>query len=507
MPFSFQKICMMIYRTNYSIPLFYTFVMLFLQFGGMRMKKDSIVRKQMILYMTTIGVLITLLVGALAFVYTQHYMNEKEEELIGQGEKIAAAFTKAYRTGDLSNLGYELQILENYMEAGILLVNNEGRVVLTSPGFDDVLIGEDMIYDELTQSVLEGEVVSHQVKPGEVFDMPMLVVGYPVAEGQLAGIFMCRPMPEIQSSLMEMYQMSVVSLFLVSVLGLVVSYLTAKHVALPLVVMNRAAKVIANGNFEERVIVRSNDELGELAESFNHMAESLQAHEKVQKDFIANISHDLRSPLTSMQGFLTAMLDGTIPPERQDKYLNIVLEETERLSRMTQSIVELSRAQSSSILLEETDFDINDLIRTNVELLEPQLREKKANIRVIYAEEETLVHGDRDKISRVLQNLLSNAAKFSPMEGGIEVETTLVDKKKVLISVKDEGPGINADDQKYVFDRFFKGDTTRNKDKVGSGIGLAIAREFMLAHGENITVKSEEGKGATFAFSLKLAGK
>lgn len=347
------------------------------------MKKDSIVRKQMLLYMSTIGILILLLCGSLAVIYTNHYMNEKEEDLIRQGEKIAVAYGRAYRTGNLSELSHELQILETYMESGIVLVNREGTVVLTSPGFDDVLIGDEMVYDDLTATVMNGEVATHQMKPGEVFDTPMLVVGYPVSEGYLAGIFMCRPLPEIEASLMEMYQMSVLSLFIVSLLGLIVSFLTAKHVAFPLVVMNRAAKVIANGDFEQRVMIRSNDEVGELAESFNHMAESLQAHEKVQKDFIANISHDLRSPLTSMNGFLTAMLDGTIPPEKQEKYLKIVLEETERLSRMTQGIVELSRAQSSAILLDESDFDINDLIRSNIDMLEPQLKEKKAMIRGI----------------------------------------------------------------------------------------------------------------------------
>ena len=471
------------------------------------MKKDSIVRKQMLLYMTTIGILILLLCGSLAVIYTNHYMGEKKEELVGQGEKIATAYSKAYRTGNLGDLSYELQILENYMESGVVLVNRDGKVVLTSPGFDGVLIGDDMMYEDLTQKVLHGEIVTHQMKKGEVFDTPMLVVGYPVTEGYLAGIFMCRPLPEIEASLMEMYQMSILSLFFVSLLGLIVSFLTAKYVALPLVMMNQAAKVIANGDFEQRVEIKSNDEVGELAQSFNHMAESLQAHEKVQKDFIANISHDLRSPLTSMNGFLTAMLDGTIPAEKQGKYLQIVLEETERLSRMTQGIVELSRAQSSAILLEESNFDINGLIRTNIDLLEPQLKEKRAIIRAIYDEEKTMVRGDEDKISRVLQNLLSNAVKFSPEGGIIEVETTLLDKKKVLISVKDEGPGISQEDQKYVFDRFFKSDTTRNEDKVGSGIGLAIAKEFMLAHGENITVKSEEGKGTTFAFCLKLAEK
>ena len=471
----------------------------------MTMKKDSIVRKQMMLYMATIAVIIAIFGGSIALIYTNHYMNEKKEDLISQGQKIAEAYTKGYRTGNLSNLGQELRVLENYMGAGVLFVNKEGVVVLTSPGYNEAFMEEGLIYEELLDGVRKGEVVSIQTKPGQFMDTSMLLVGYPISEGQLSGIFMCLPLPAVEASLMEMYQMSVVSLFFVSLLGLIVSYLTAKHVAWPLVLMNRAAKVIASGNFEQRVKVRSSDELGELAESFNHMAESLQVHEKVQKDFIANISHDLRSPLTSMQGFLTAMVDGTVPPQKQEKYLRIVLEETERLSRMTQGIVELSRAQSSTILLEETEFDINDLVRVNITMLEPQLKEKNARIHAIYAEEVTLVKGDKDKISRVLQNLLSNAAKFSPEGGIIEVETTLLEKRKVLVSVKDEGPGISREDQKYVFDRFFKADTTRNRDKVGSGIGLAIAKEFILAHGESITVKSEEGQGATFAFSLKLA--
>ena len=469
------------------------------------MKKDSIVRKQMMLYMATIAVIVAIFGGSIALIYTNHYMNEKKEDLIGQGQKIAEAYTKGYRTGNLSNLGQELRVLENYMGAGVLFVNKEGVVVLTSPGYNEAFMEEGLIYEELLDGVRKGEVVSIQTKTGQFMDISMLLVGYPISEGQLSGIFMCLPLPAVEASLMEMYQMSVVSLFFVSLLGLIVSYLTAKHVAWPLVLMNRAAKVIAGGNFEQRVKVRSSDELGELAESFNHMAESLQVHEKVQKDFIANISHDLRSPLTSMQGFLTAMVDGTVPPQKQEKYLRIVLEETERLSRMTQGIVELSRAQSSTILLEETEFDINDLVRVNITMLEPQLKEKNARIHAIYAEEVTLVKGDKDKISRVLQNLLSNAAKFSPEGGIIEVETTLLEKRKVLVSVKDEGPGISREDQKYVFDRFFKADTTRNRDKVGSGIGLAIAKEFILAHGESITVKSEEGQGATFAFSLKLA--
>ena len=176
-----------------------------------------------------------------------------------------------------------------------------------------------------------------------------------------------------------------------------------------------------------------------------------------------------------------------------------------RLSRLTEGIVDLSRAESSKIILEESDFDLNGLIRDNIILLEPQLNDKNAVIKAIYADQITMVHGDKDKISRVIQNLLSNAVKFSPVDGLIEVETTKTERKKVLVSIQDHGIGISQEDQKYIFDRFYKADRTRNEDMHGSGIGLAIVREFLQAHNEGITVKSVEGEGSTFVFSLKLA--
>lgn len=156
--------------------------------------------------------------------------------------------------------------------SGVLVINENGEVALASPGFNDEFLGDNRISQTLIERVQNGEIVSVQTKSGQVSDTPMLVVGYPFSEGHLAGILMCRSLPEIEESLKEMYQISVISLFFVSLLGLIVSYVTAKYVALPLMRMNRAAKVIANGNFEERVDVTSSDELGELAQSFNHMA-------------------------------------------------------------------------------------------------------------------------------------------------------------------------------------------------------------------------------------------
>lgn len=471
------------------------------------MKVKSIFTKQLLLYMGTLLAIFTLVGIILSIVYTQHYMNERKDELINQGKKISKEYKKAYFTGDLSNLSYELQVLEGYMAANIFFIDRNGVVVLTSPGIDNTWIGQAITNQGVIDSVLEGKIVTLEGKINGMFDEPVLTVGYPLQTDQIAGIFMCTSMPEIERSLQGMYKMGFCILTAVMSIGIFFVYIFSKKISQPLLQMNDAAKVIAGGNFEQRVEINSEDEIGQLAESFNHMAESLDKYEKVRRDFIANVSHDLRSPLTSIQGFLCAILDGTIPQEKQQHYLNIVLEETKRLTKLTNDIVELSRAQASNITLEKKRFNINELIRESIEKLEPRLKQKNINIDVIFAEKETFVCADEDKIARVIYNLVDNAIKFSSNDGKIEIETALKENKKLLISVKDNGKGISEEDVKYVFDRFYKVDSSRGKDKTGSGLGLSIVREFLLAHGENIAVKSKQGKGTVFLFSLKLAEK
>ena len=471
------------------------------------MKIKSIFTKQLLLYVGTLFANFILVGMVLSLVYTQHYMDETKEDLINQGMKISKEYKRAYFTGDLSNLAYELQILEDYMSASIFFIDKNGVVVLASPGIDDAWIGQTITNQNVMDSVLDGQIVSLEGKINGMFDDPVLTVGYPLQTEQIAGIFMCTSMLEIERSLQGMYQMGFFILTAIMGIGIIFVYIFSKRISSPLLQMNEAVKVIAGGNFEQRVEINSEDEVGQLAESFNHMAESLDKYEKVRRDFIANVSHDLRSPLTSIQGFLGAILDGTIPHEKQEHYLNIVLEETKRLTKLTNDIVELSRAQTSTITLEKTRFNINNLIRESIERLEPQLQKKDIKIDAIFVEKETFVEADEDKIARVIYNLVDNAIKFSEEGKKIEIETALKDNKKLLVSVKDYGKVISEEDVKYVFDRFYKVDSSRGKDKTGSGLGLSIVREFLLAHGENIGVKSEKGKGTTFLFSLKLADK
>ena len=252
--------------------------------------------------------------------------------------------------------------------------------------------------------------------------------------------------------------------------------------------------------------VESDDEIGYLAVCLNYMASQIASSEDDQKKFIANVSHDFRSPLTSIRGYLEAMIDGTIPPEMHDKYLNIVLNETERLTKLTNSLLSLNNLNTKGMLLERTDFDINSIIRSTAATFEGTCRKKTIAIEMILTGDRMFVNGDKEKIQQVLYNLLDNAIKFSHHDSVIRVETS-VKNNKLFVSVKDTGIGIPKDDLKLIWDRFYKSDFSRGKDKKGTGLGLSIVKEIIGCHGEHINVISTEGAGSEFIFSLLLADK
>lgn len=467
------------------------------------MRFKSIFSKQMILYLGILLFSFATLGTALSMAFSDYYINEKEEQLIRQGEKISAQFARS--DVSVSKLTTELQILEEYMNASVFVINKAGEIYAS--GTNQNWIGQTITNDAINL-VLNGKITTVQGKISGMFMESVLTVGYPimVRDNVIGGIFMCISMPEIEKNIDAMYQAGFICMLISMAVGVFLVYFSSRRISRPLMEMNEAAKVIASGNFEKRITLTSEDEVGQLAESLNNMAESLYTHEKESRAFIANISHDLRSPLTSIQGFLNAILDGTIPKEKEEYYLNIILEETQRLAKLTNNIVDLSKAQTSGVSLIKTVFDINELIRDSLEKIQPRFHEKNISANIIFAEESTLVLADPDIIQRVFQNLIDNALKFTDDNGEIEIETFFKKgSNKIFISVKDNGKGISEEDQKHIFDRFFKVDTSRGKDKKGGGLGLSIVKEFIKAHEERIWVKSQVGKGSEFTFSLTLA--
>lgn len=287
----------------------------------------------------------------------------------------------------------------------------------------------------------------------------------------------------------------------ISVVALVAIYGISLRVMRPLREIGKAARSFSKGDFNVRVTVRGEDELAELARSFNKMAEDLQAKDESQKSFLSNVSHDLKTPMTTIAGFVDGILDGAIPANKQDYYLKIIKSEVQRLSRLVNSLLDVSRLQSGERKFDMKPFNLCELTRETIIAQEGQILEKKLDVEVKYDDFDMYCLGDRDAINQVIYNLCHNAIKFSYEGGKYIIEIKSVDDK-LQFSIYNEGIGIADEDKTQIFDRFYKGDKSRGLDKTGVGLGLFITKTILDAHNEKITVESEYGKYCKFSFTL-----
>ena len=273
----------------------------------------------------------------------------------------------------------------------------------------------------------------------------------------------------------------------------------------PIRAITTGAGEYAAGHLQHRIQVKNHDEIGYLANSLNEMARQLQNTDETQKNFIANVSHDFRSPLTSIRGYLQAMVDGVIPPESQEKYLQIIIGETERLTNLTQSMLSLNSLDEARLGLELSDFDLVKTVRSVCETFEGVCARRGITFELVFGAPEIMVRADLGRINQALHNLVDNAIKFSYDEGVIRIRLQELGDK-VSVSVKDFGIGIEKEELGKIWTRFYKSDASRGKDKKGTGLGLSITREIIAAHGETIDVASTPGSGTEFIFRLPLSG-
>ena len=311
-------------------------------------------------------------------------------------------------------------------------------------------------------------------------------------------------MEKLQQSCNTLLNISYLTLVILFLLSMIILLFFTEMVYIPLRKITHATEQYAVGNFRYEFQVDSEDEIGYLAASLAYMASEVAKSEDNQKRLVANISHDFRSPLTSIRGYLEAMLDGTIPPELHEKYLGVVLNETDRLTKLTNSLLTLNNLNTNGMILERSDFDINPVIKNTAASFEGTCREKLIAIELVLTGESMYVNADMVKIQQVLYNLVDNAIKFSHKNSSIKIET-IEKSNKLLVSVKDNGIGIPKDSLKLIWDRFYKTDISRGKDKRGTGLGLSITKEIINSHNENINVISTEGVGTEFIFTLEKA--
>ena len=313
-------------------------------------------------------------------------------------------------------------------------------------------------------------------------------------------------MQDLHKSCDSLLNISYLTLLILFLLSLIILLFFTEMVYLPLRKITHATEQYAIGNFRYEFQVDSEDEIGYLAASLAYMASEVAKSEDNQKRLVANISHDFRSPLTSMRGYLEAMQDGTIPPELHEKYIGVVLNETDRLTKLTNSLLTLNNLNTQGMILDRTNFDINPVIKNTAASFEGTCRSKLVTIELVLTGEQMYVNADMVKIQQVLYNLVDNAIKFSHKNSSIKIET-IEKSNKLLVSVKDNGIGIPKESLKLIWNRFYKTDLSRGKDKKGTGLGLSIVKEIIQSHNENINVVSTEGVGTEFIFTLEKASK
>ena len=284
---------------------------------------------------------------------------------------------------------------------------------------------------------------------------------------------------------------------------LIAVYVISERIIAPLKEISRAAKKFAAGQLDVRVRVHGCQEVSDLAIAFNQMAESLETSEKMRNTFISNVSHDLRTPMTSISGFVDGILDGVIPPERHGHYLKIVSDEIKRLSRLVVSLLDLSRIQAGERKFTMVPFDICEMSRQILFSFEKKIEKKKLNIEFDFDEENITAIADTDAIHQVIYNLCDNAVKFSKDEGTLRISIKKAKNRKYLVSIYNEGQGISSKDISHIFERFYKSDKSRGLDKSGVGLGLYISKTIIDAHEEEIRVESIEGESCTFSFTIK----
>ncbi len=433
---------------------------------------------------------------------TEHLKREKADALYREATLIANTYASDLYNNNttLDVVDTQLDALDTYLSATIWIINPSGRMILDSS--QELDVENEVVVKDFDPTITAGSyyTVGHFF---DSFDEDMLSVFAPISSDfKVKGyVVIHSSMQDIQNSSNSLLNISYITLCILFLLSMIILIFFTEMVYIPLRKITEATEQYAAGNMHYEFSVESEDEMGYLAASLSYMASEIARSEDNQKKFVANVSHDFRSPLTSIRGYLDAMLDGTIPPEAHDKYLNIVLNETDRLTKLTNSLLTLNNLNTKGMLLDRKDFDINQIIRNTAATCEGTCRQKNIAIELILTGESMYVNGDMDKIQQVLYNLLDNAIKFSHHNSVIKIETT-EKGSKIFVSVKDSGIGIPKDDLKLIWDRFYKSDLSRGKDKKGTGLGLSITKEIIHSHGEHINVISTEGVGSEFIFSL-----
>lgn len=466
--------------------------------------RDGLFKKYFTIFLVTLLSCTGLLGFTLLAISGANYTSEKEKTMSAIAVRYADVAGEILDSQTRQEASQELLSSSSQTDQVAFCVTDlQGEMILLSD--NELSISQKDLKKAVAAITKNGSHFSAEYVSGLFLSKGNYVYGVPVrsvsgTEGFLFLFTEIRPLYSYLGETMATYAFSVGIMLLVA---FVVIYTATMQLISPLQEMSKAAESFGKGDFSARINVEGNDEIAKLARSFNRMAESLDEFETNRRSFIANVSHDLRTPMTTIGGYIDGILDGTIPKNEQKHYLEIVSDEVKRLSRLTSSLLSVMRLEENNQSVELVSVNAWDLILNIMFNLEQRIEEKKIYIPDLEPVE-CNVKADKDMLHQVIYNLLDNAVKYTPVGGEINVEVREQDGR-TSITVRNSGQGISEEEQPYVFERFYKTDKSRGIDKGGTGLGLYIVKMLTDSMGGNVTVESDGESYTQFTVILESA--
>ena len=481
----------------------------------------SIYVKYIVTFMVIIGtsmILLLTIIGTLVDDYSEKSKNDAVAAAASAlGEGLQTKLQKYGTSGSFSSFCdyYESDISSqvNAVEAmasfpvTVFIADSEGVILIAHSADDCDYQNGSQIPRSFMNEINNGIEVSVFNNLEGIFDTPHVISATPVylRNNYVCGtVIVCCDVGSISDFAEVLIKTVAISSLWVMLAALIAIFFISERIISPLRGMSQAAKSFASGEFSVRVPVVGNDEVAQLASAFNNMAQNLESLDEMRNNFMSSVSHDMRTPMTTISGFIDCILSGAIPPEKHEYYLKIIRDEVLRLSRLVASLLDISRIQAGDRKFVMEPFDICEMGRQVLISFEQKIDKKRLEVEFNCDADNMFVTGDHDAIYQIFYNITDNAVKFANEGGLLRVSLTAIENKKVKVAVYNEGDGIPYDDQPYIFERFYKSDRSRGKDKTGVGLGMFIAKTIIEAHKEVIAVESEPGKYCEFYFTLPV---
>lgn len=465
------------------------------------MKKHGLLHKLMNINAIIMACVLTFLACLLSIWIKINFITEKELQFNQMGQYISDMIitysdiedTEEDRISKLKNI---LNISGTAINADIYIIDDDLKMYISEDNIKHIYDAEDIKILNSTAEVLKSGKAIKYIEDNYTCIYPVM------KDGEFKGcVVMESPLYLVKRQLKKIYVIIWISAGLFMVVStIVLSFFINKILINPLYEISKTARRFANGEVDKRVNISSNDEIGELAKSFNIMAESLEKAENNRREFISNVSHELRSPITSIKGFISGIIDGIIPKDKEGYYLERVYNETQRLTRLINDLLDLSAIESGKLKFKMKKIDINEIIRICIINNEQRLNDKNINLEVNFQSEKCFANADEDRMMQVITNLLDNSIKYCGDCGTIKI-SNYIKGNKIFTEIYNDGPQIAEEEINKIWDRFYKSDKSRT-NKVSTGLGLPIVRMILMQQGEEIWAENDKIKGVKFIFTL-----